>query len=923
MKLKLGFSWMLFVLLVGGSAAAQTRPVQRQQRPAPAPRGPLFLQRVKSFEETQYVSKVVLKNGMTVVVNEYRALPVVSVLTYIKVGYNTEPSDAPGISRVLQHMLFKGTPTRAVGVIRQDTQALGGILRGSIDYASTSLETVVPSMQWKKALEIQADLLLNPAFDPEELKREIEAVLLEMRGEQDVPDVFSGEKLLELGFPGHRLYRWGATTESLRSITREKLLDYYRSFYTSSRTILVVVGDVVASEVLNTVVQLYDKPKAAGEKTVPARQEIRQNAFRYAEVHGVIQERRVLFGFHTCPMTSEDYPATEVLRAILGVGEGSVLSFRLRDQKKIILDGSAELLGFVDLGYLTIRMTVESKNIDKSEIATLTDLELVKNKEPEAADMERAQAQLERMHWERLQTVTGRSRLLALYESLGDWKGMDRYLSRLRQVKPEDVSRVATKYLKLENCSLLEYLPTAEEPRNLTSETAFRTFQGLLGPSAEQEASEREHQTQLALDVPSGSGSFKFSEVRSQFQTASILRGPDLFIKEDHTAPVIQMGFFFPGGKLLETNENSGITDLMLHTMLRGTQDRGPDRYLRQMEIYGGHLEPVVADDYFGFLLAILSRNIDAGLELLGEAIKTPKFDKDELGRQKQIQTAVLRAKKESVTDYPKMLLEQTLFKSHPYSFSPEGNDKSLGSISAEAIQAWYQSEVKNKKPLVILLGDTQGTSLAGYFVKNFSGSRFQDVKLPESFAKPLEQKVLVEQNWDKNESLVLLGFQAPPEGDEDSFPVAVLQSHMSGSGGKLPVEICDKQGLAYKVSMEYRRGIRGGSVVVSAATSPANEEKVVKAVEEEFSRLFNNPMLYRDYRSAVNSALGVYWIGQQVRYSQITAMVENVLSGKGIDESQAYPTHIQDVKQDDLQETARRVFNLEKSATLRLHGRP
>ena len=912
----------MFVLFVGGSAAAQTKPAQRQQRPAPAPRGPLFLQRVRSFEETQYVSKVVLKNGMTVVVNEYRALPVVSILTYVKAGYNTEPPDAPGISHILEHMLFKGTSTRALGVIRQDTQALGGILRGSMDYESMSLETVVPSMQWKKALEIQADLLLNPAFDPEELKRETEAALLEMRGEQDMPDAFSGEKLFELGFPGHRL-RWGATAESLRSITREKLLDYYKSFFSSSRTILVVAGDVAASEVLNTAVQLYDKPKAAGEKPIPAREEIKQNTFRYAEVRGAIQLPNLLFGFHTCPIASEDYPAMEVLRAILGVGEGSVLSLRLRDQKKTILDGSADLLGFGDMGYLTIRMTVESKDIDKSEIGALTEVELIKNKEPEAADMERAQAQLERMYWDRLQTVTGRSRLLALYESLGDWKGMDRYLSRLRQVKPEDVSRMAAKYLKLENCSLVEYLPAVEEPRSLTSETAFRTFRELLGPSAEQEASEREHQTQLALDVPSRSGSFKFSEVRSQFQTASVLRGPDLFIKEDHTAPVIQMGFFFPGGKLLETNENSGITNLMLHTMLRGSQNRGPDRYLRQMEIYGGHIEPAVAGDYSGFLLSILSRNIDAGLELLGEAIKTPKLDKDELSRQKQIQMAVLRAAKDSVAGHPKMLIEQALFKNHPYSFAPEGNDKSLGGISAEMMQAWYQSEVKNKKPLVIILGDTQGTSLAGYFVKNFSGSRFQDVKLPENFVKPLEQKVLIEQNWEKNESLVLLGFQAPPEGDEDSFPVALLQSYMSGSGGKLPVEICDKERLAYEITMEYQRGIRGGSVVVSVATSPANEEKVLKAVEEKFNRLLNSPLLYRDYRSAVNSALGVHWIDQQVRYWQIASIVKKVLSGKGIDEFLAYPTHIQDVKQDDLQEIARRVFNFEKSVTLRMHGRP
>ncbi len=912
----------LFLLFFAGVVEAQTRPSQRAQQPAPS-RGPLFLQRVRSFEETQYVSKIVLKNGMTALVNEYHALPVVSVMTYVKAGYLAEPADAAGIARVLEQMFFKGTPTRPAGVIRQDTQALGGAVSGSTELESTSLETVVPAMQWKKALEIQADMLLNPSFDPEQLRRAIELTLLQMQAEQDDPEVFSGEKVLELGFPGSEPHRWAASAESLRAITREKLLNYYKSFFTPSRTILVIAGDVSSSEVLNEIVRLYDKPATAGEKPLPRFGEARQGSFRYSEMRGAVQMPRVLFGFHSCSALSEDYPAMLVLRAILGVGQGSRLSARLRDQKKTILDGSADLAAWRDTGYLTLRMKVEPKDIDKSEIAALTELELVKRTQPDDAEIERAVAQLERMYWEQLQTVSGRARLLAFYESLGDWKGMNRYVSRLRQVKPGDVSRVAKEYLRLNSGSMLEYLPAGEEPRNLNAETAARTFQELLEPAVEQEAAERERETQLSLDVPSEAEDFKFNEIRFQFQTASVLRGPDLFIKEDHTAPLIQMGFLFPGGKLLETDDNSGITELMLRTMLRGTQEHGPERYLRQVELYGGRLEPVVADDYAGFFLSVLSRNVDATLALFGEMIKTPKFDKDELSRQKQLQLVELRRRRNSVVDYPQRLVEQALFKNHSYALSHDGNEKSLAAITPDGIQAWYQSEIRNKKPVIVILGDTQGTTLAGYFVKHFSGSRFQEVKAPENFVKPLEKSVSIEQGWDKNRSLVLMGFQAPPLGDEDSYPMRVLQGYLCGSGGKLPVELIDKQGLAFGVSMKYAPRIRGGSAVISVATSAANADNAIKAVQEEFNRLFNSPMLYRDFRSAVNTAAGSYWIDRQSRYNQVVSVAENVLSGKGIEEYQASLTQIQDVKQDDLLEAARRIFKLDKAVTLRLLGRP
>ncbi len=912
---------IMSMLLLTSATGALARPAQRAQRPAPPARAP-FLQRVKSFEETQYVSKVVLKNGMTVVVNEFHALPVVSVMTFIRAGYAAEPADLAGISRLMQRTLFQGTTNRTVAVIRQDTQALGGTLTGHTRYGDTVLESVVPAMQWKKALEVQTDILLNPVFDAEALKREAGLTALEILGEQDDPDGFAREKLLELGFPG-RSRRWAATVESLRAISREKVLDYYRSFYGPSRTILVVAGDVSASEVLNEAVRLYDTPRGVGEKPLPAGDRGAQSGFGYAELHGDVQVPRVLFGFHTCPVESDDYPPVAVLHAILGVGEGSVLSARLRDQKKVILEGETVLAGPGSPGYLTLSMKVDPADVDKSEIGALTELELIKRKSPEAADMERALAQLERMHWESLQTVSGRAKTLALYESLGDWKGMDRYVTRLRRVKPEDVSRVAKKYLSLENCSLLEFLPSAAEPRNLTAQSAYGTFRGLIEASTDQEAAERERETQLALDIPTAPGSYKFSEVRFQLRTASVLRGPDLFIKEDHTAPLIQMGFFFPGGKLLETKENSGITMLMLSTMLRGTQDRGPDRYMRQMELYGGHIVPVVTDDYSGYLLSVLSRNVDGALGLLGDAIKTPEFDKDELSRRKQLQAADVRMQSESPTAYPRQLLLQSLFKDHPYGAAAEGTEKSLSAIGADAIQAWYQSEIRNKKPLAVILGDTQGTTLASYFVKNFSGSRFQDIKLPETFAKPPEQNVVSDKSWDKNRSLVLIGFQAPPEADEDSFPVEVLRSYFAGNGGKLPSEIIDKQGLAYRVAMDYRRGIRGGSLIVCAATSSADAAKAGKAIMDEFSRFLSNPVMYRDYRSAVNTAAGSFVIATQERNSQIAVIVENVLSGRGIDEFQAYTSHIQDVKQDDLQEIARRVLLSAKNVTLRMQGRP
>lgn len=595
---------------------------------------------------------------------------------------------------------------------------------------------------------------------------------------------------------------------------------------------------------------------------------------------------------------------------------------RLVVEKKIALRADADLLSYSDLGYLAVWVEMDPKDIIQAELETLTEIELLKRQEPEDEDISRACAQLERKYWTALQTVNGRAHMLAGFEAQGGWKAINGYLARIRQVKPAEVVQAAAKYLRLENCSLLEVLPAAAEPRNLTSETALRTLRQLIGPSVEQEAAEREKEVVPAVNVPTGTGDFKFSELRYPLRTASVLRGPDLSIREDHTAPLIQMGFFFPGGKLLEKKENQGITELTLHSMLQGSAKKSAVEVYRQLGIYGAEVVPVVSDDFFGFYVSILSRNIEGALEILGEMVNSPKFDKDEVSRQKQLQLAEIQREKAWEATYPCALAAQALFQDFPYALDAHGSEATLAALSDETVRAWHAENVKNRKPLIVIIGDTQGTSLAAYFVSRFSGSRFQDVKVPDISPKAIEQKVMLEQSWGKPESVACLGFQAPPQGDEDSYAMEIIQSYLSGTGGRLTDSIRNRQALAHDVSVDYQARAHGGEILACALTDPGNEEKATKALQDEIQRLADG-ISYREFRSAVNTAVARYWVTRQSKVPQIFQIAENILAGKGIAGYEQCADRLSEVNQDDLQEVARRIFKLDKSVTLRLHGQP
>jgi zinc protease len=903
-------------LICGSTYFAQAQ--QSPSRPAQARSGAPFLQQVKVYEETPYVTKVVLKNGMTVLVDEYRIHPVVSLQVYVHAGYFNDAPQSLGMAGLVAAIVQRGAPDKSGGSYRQQVQALGGAVRSVTDYRTTLFEVIAPSNQWKRALAVQAEGILNPSFEADKVGLEARLLQNEAKGILDDPEVSGSEKMLALAFNQGRLGKWNTIRRGeLGKISPESVAAFYKAQYVPDNMTLVVSGDINSGEVLNEVVRLYTKPAGLPTKASVVSLAEYQSDFRFDSVRANVSTPHLFFGFRVVPENNDDFRTLEVLSAIIGMGESSVLSMQVRDQKKLIAGADTKLISYPEFGYLSVHAKVKAANLDRSEIAILTELELLKREEPTEVDIERALALLERSYWKRLETVTGRAETLAHFEYLGDWKRTDRQISELRKVKPADVKRVAAKYLRLQNCTLIEYLPANGEERLLTEEVARRTFSALITPSTDQEQEERNKQTVLGVNLSPRPGAFKFSEIRHPFQTASILRGPDLFIHEEHSSPVIDMGLFFPGGKLDEKREEGGITRLMTGLMLRGGSDIR--QFYRQLEVYGGTVEPIVADDYFGLYLSVLSHNFEAAFRLLLETIRAPAFDKDEVARQKDLLLGEILSHRNSSL-YARDLLNQALFEEFSYSIPPQGLETGISSITPEALKLWYEMHVKNRKPVAALIGDTKGTSLASVFVKNFSGSRIQDVKIREDFAKSLEKGKSIDQKWNGSESLILVGFQAPPEDDEDGNAAAILEGY-TGQLGRFSRELRDSLGVAHYASVVYNPRLRGGSLILQVATSPGNEEEVLTTLREEIQRVRTGPIPFRDFRAAVSEAVGAYELRQQSRTLQIADIAENVIAGKGLEGFQNYTAALQDVREEDLLAVAQRILNLGKAVIVIMRG--
>src|SRR5215207_10149798 len=181
------------------------------------------------------VQRTTLPNGLRVLVRRDSSAPVVAIVTYVSAGYFDETDDVVGIAHVLEHMYFKGTPTRGVGAIAKETKASGGYLNASTIYDHTVYYTVLPSSGLVAGLEIQADAYANSLIDADELARELEVIIQEAKRKSDNPSAVTTETLFELLHDRHRMRRWRIGREAgLRKLTREDLVRFYRNFYRPS-----------------------------------------------------------------------------------------------------------------------------------------------------------------------------------------------------------------------------------------------------------------------------------------------------------------------------------------------------------------------------------------------------------------------------------------------------------------------------------------------------------------------------------------------------------------------------------------------------------------------------------------------------------------------------------------------------------------
>ncbi|MGH7289956.1 MAG: M16 family metallopeptidase, partial [Myxococcota bacterium] len=188
--------------------------------------------------------KATLDNGLEVILVEDHSAPVVALNVWVRVGSADERTEQWGMAHVHEHMLFKGTTQRGVGEIASTVEGAGGNINAFTSYDMTVYHITMASRDAAVGFDVLADAMQNSTFDATELAKEEEVVIEEIRRSDDAPDNLLSRVLFETAYQTHPYSKEViGTQESVRSFSREGLLDFYHSWYVPNNMTFVAVGD--------------------------------------------------------------------------------------------------------------------------------------------------------------------------------------------------------------------------------------------------------------------------------------------------------------------------------------------------------------------------------------------------------------------------------------------------------------------------------------------------------------------------------------------------------------------------------------------------------------------------------------------------------------------------------------------------------
>ena len=786
-------------------------------------------------ERTDYTIKI-LDNGLKVICAEDHTSPLVAVVTTVKVGTRYESEKESGISHLLEHLLFKGTKTRDYKEINEALEAIGGYNNAFTRKDYTAFEIVVPSEHVETGLEIQSDMLFNSIIPLEQLEKEKGVVISEIDQQLDHPLSYL-HRIFEKNFYQGTPYSKPILgyQHTISAISRNQILDFYRSYYIPNNMTIVAVGDFEKDKLISLIKTYYgnipckEKPKAGHLKSEGVR--LPQDVIQEYDTGMAFME----LGFKIPTWRNEDIYAVDLLSSILASGENSRLSDRLKRQKGLVsyIGGGTNIYG--EASSLEITAILDKDNIEVVKRIIMEEIDRLKLEPVPQGEIDRAKVDYETSEAFQKEKFLWRAREIAGYDASTNIDFRLDYLDNIMKVNSKNIKEVAQRYL-------------------------------------------RENRCMTAILTPKNKKNPKKTGMTSNIKKEVLKNGLTVIAVEKKGAPINAIHFLIKGGMSFEPHEKSGLALFVSKMLKKGTKTRSEKDILGALDSIGAKVDttdnPFIGmDDFynskdFSFLhYQAAARYFDKGLEVVSDIIKNPSFPHKELERVKMELKWLMDQQKSNPSNRAYSLFLKAIFPDHPYGRPARGNIECITRITREDILEYYDKFYCPNNMIVTIVADYPPESSIKKIKEYFQDMTKKDIQIPRLKHMPvahIPQRII--EGMEKEQAYIYLGYELGKI-DREELPALTILNEILGktAQNRLALSVREEKGLAYSIGSSLVVNRDANWLVMGMGVKPENVDAAIDIVVEEIEKIKDTmPPTQKELKKAVNGL-----VGERLRYRQ------------------------------------------------------
>lgn len=830
---------------------------------------------------------------LQIVVEPVAGAPVVAIQVWIGSGGLDEGPAERGLAHLHEHMLFKGTPRRGVGEIAAAVERVGGQINAWTSNDQTCYHVVMPSHAWRVGLDVLADAVCHSSFDSEELTKEIEVVVEEIKRAEDSPGQVAWRRMFQMAFAGHpyALPVLG-TEDSVRSMDRERMLGFYSRHYVAGNATVVVAGDVSEAEARAAVQSAFaDLPlRPAPEK--PALDLKAPQAAAIVE-KTAFSESRVLMAWPAPTMLHPDAAALDVLAIVLGQGESSRLTQRVQRELGLANDVGASSWTPQHAGLFAVTVLSSAERLPAARDASLQEVQAIRRDGISEDELTKARRNLLAEAIYKRETMEGLSHSLGFYAAaVGDPHADREYDKRVAAVTCADVHRAAQKWLDPEQLQIVQLLGAdAVELENPLAVLA--TVQHALA------------------GVPPVGGTVR--DVAHGIERLVLPSGDVLVVQVDRSVPLFGLRVATFGGLRAETPETNGRTKLLSEMITRGTARRDSQEIASEVEALAAGLAGSGGRNSVGLQAVGLSTAFPQVLDLFTDSLFHAALPAADLEQVRALQLEDLRHLDDAPARQAMRAMTQAIYADHPYALDMLGTQTSVAAFKREDLLEYLQRQLAPGHLVYAAAGDVDVDRLAEALASRTPTDRQPLPPPPRRGVPAPTSRVQIRKTIDKQQAHLVYGFVGARLDQRERFVLDVLSTVLSGQSGRLFLELRDRQALAYSVSAMHVEGLDEGCFSLYMGTSPEKIAQAQAGLELEIQRIRQEPVLHEELDRAKQALAGEFAIGLQPRASRAATLCLNELYGLGREAYRGQVEALLSVTAEELLSAAQRFLDPER----------